>query len=101
MEQSAALDVREARRNGGDEPIAEPELLAQRDALALLEDQRIGAAVDRETVDLLAEDDAAGARSFFEDQKGHVAARQLIRGCEPRDSAADDHRVEPHRSISY
>ena len=53
MQASAALDEREARRLGRDQPIAEAELLAELDAVGLLNQQRVGAGVDGEAVDLL------------------------------------------------
>ena len=74
MQPSAALDVGEARRLGRNEPIAEAELLAERDAVRLLNQQRVGAAVDREAVDLFAEDDAAGASRALEHDERDAAA---------------------------
>src|SRR5207248_3104439 len=54
----------------------------------------IGAAVDREAADLLAEDHAAGARRALEDDERAAAQVELVRRREPRDPAADDRRVE-------
>ncbi len=59
---AVALDEREARRLGRDQPVAEPELLAELDAVGLLDQQRVGSAVDGVAVDLFAQDDAADAR---------------------------------------
>ena len=97
MQPPAALDVGEARRLGRDEPIAEADLPAQRDRLGLLDQQRVGAAVDREAVDLFAEDDAAGARRALEDDERDAAARELVRRRQPGDAAADDRDVDGGR----
>ena len=95
MQTSAALDEREARRLGRHEPIAEAELLAERDAVGLLDEQRVGPAVDREAVDLLAEDDAAGARRALEQRRTSTPrCVQLVGGAEPGDAAADDDDVD-------
>ncbi len=61
-----SLDEREARRLGRDQPIAESELLAERDAFGLLNQQGVGSGIDDEAVELLAEHDAARARPAFE-----------------------------------
>ena len=94
MQAAAALDVGEARRLGRDEPIAQAELLAERDRLGFLNQQRVGAAVDREAVDCFADDDAAGARRAFEHHERDAAARELVGGGETRDAAADDDDVD-------
>ena len=85
-----------ARRGGlvGDQAIAEPELLAERDAFRLLREQRVGAGVDREAVDLLAQDDAAGPRRALEDRERHAALVQLVAGGQPGDAAADDDDID-------
>src|SRR5207244_12770825 len=72
---AATLDVRDARRLGRDQSIAETELLAERDPFMLLDDERVGTAVDREPVDLFAENDAAGTRAVLEKDEGDAAPR--------------------------
>ena len=50
-----------------------PNLLTQRNAFRLLDEQRVGSAVDRETVDLFAQDDAADPRRMLEDDEADAA----------------------------
>ena len=62
-------------------------------AVGFLDEQRIGAGVDREAVDVFAQDDAAGARRALEDDERESRCVQLVGGREPGDAAADDDRV--------
>src|SRR5262245_2441304 len=89
MQASAALNVCDAWRFGGDESIPEADFLAEGDRFGLLNEQRVRARVDGEAVDLLAQDDASRARRRFEDDEGPPAPRQLIGRRQPRDPAAD------------
>ena len=90
VQPSAALDVREARRLGRDQAIAEADLLAERDAFGLLNQQRVGAAVDGVAVDLFADDHAAGAGRALEHDEGGAVPRELVGGREAGDASADD-----------
>src|SRR5207248_11451770 len=56
---------------------AEPELLAEGDRVALLRQQGVRAGVDRETVDLFAQDDAARPFGAFDDREGDATRLQL------------------------
>src|SRR5581483_2266066 len=104
VQRAAALDVGEARQLGRHQAIADPELLAQLDAVGFLNQQRVGTAVEDEAVDRLAEDDAAGARSALEHDERDAASVQLVRRREPRDAATDDdnvrHTIERTKSSS-
>src|SRR5437762_1750551 len=82
-----AVDV--AGVNPGDQRLAETQLEAQLDALGLLNQQRIGACINREAIDLFAEDDAAGARATFEHDERRAAPVELIRRGKSRDAAPD------------
>jgi hypothetical protein len=84
METPAALDEGDPRRLGGDQPVAESNFLTERDALRLLDEQRVGSAVDRESVDLFAQDDSAGAVRMLEDDEADAAPRQLVSGSRDR-----------------
>ena len=83
MKPAAPLDVGEARRPRWNQQRAEPELLAQPDAVGFLDEKRVGPRVDRETVDLFAQDHAArprvssGGEQQFELELGHLAQRVL------------------------
>src|SRR5207244_10210353 len=90
MQPSSALNVGEPWFSRGHEPIAEPELLAQPDRPGFLREQGVGPGVDREAVDLLAEDDAAGARGAFQDREPDAARVQLVAGRKAGDASADD-----------
>ena len=79
---------------------SEPELLAQPDAVGLLHQERIGPRVDRESVDLLAQDHAAGTRRALEHDESDAALLELVGDRQPRDPAADDHGVVGHVSLS-
>ena len=73
--------------------MAEADLLAERDAFGLLNQQRVGAAVDGVAVDLFAEDHAAGTGRALEHDEGGAVQRQLVRGRQPGDAPADDDGV--------
>src|SRR5207244_11614870 len=88
------LDIRDARQLRRYQTAAETELFAERDACRFLNQQRVGAAVDREAADVFAEDHAAGARRAFEDDERETAPMELVRGREPRDAAADDRHIK-------
>jgi hypothetical protein len=84
------LNVGDARPLRGDETILEAELFAQPDAFRFLYEQRVGASVDGEAVDLLAQDDAAGAAAGFEECEGDATAEQLVSDRKARDAPAND-----------
>src|SRR4029079_5265908 len=83
-------NVGEPRGSGRDQPIAEAQLTAQRHAVRLLDEQRVGSAVDGVAVNLLAENHAAGARSCLQQHEWMAAQMQFVSGRESGDAAADD-----------
>ena len=83
-----------ARKLGRDEPIAKPELVAQRNGGGLLHEQRVGSRIDDELADALGHDDAARPLLAFEDDDRAFAFLQLEGGREPGNSAADDGDVD-------
>src|SRR5689334_12583987 len=98
MEFSAALNVGESRRFGRDEPVCNPELLAERDAFGFLRQDRIGTAVDDEIADVLAQNHAAGTRCALEDRERQAVLLQFERGAQSGDAAAHYDDVGRHRS---
>src|SRR5437899_6798172 len=89
MKTPAALDVRETRRLGGHETIAQAQFLAQTDGVRLLRQQRIGTGVDGEAVHLFAEDDTTGARCALEDREPDAAPMQLVANRKAGDATTD------------
>jgi len=87
---SVPLDECEARQLGRRQQAAQAQLLAQFDAFGLLDEQCVGAAVDRVPVDLLAEDDAAETRPAFEQHERYVLSMQFVRRRQTANPAADD-----------
>jgi hypothetical protein len=90
MEAPAMKNESRPRRQHRDQPRAEPESLAEIDGGGLLREHRIGSGFDSEAVDVLGADDPTGAPRRLEYLEWDAALRQLERGCEPGDSAADD-----------
>ncbi len=90
MEASVAQDVRRARRQSGEQAIAEAELPAERHGRRLLHEQGIGAAVDDPAVEAIGANDAAEAVGSFEQADADAAALQLVGGREAGDAGADD-----------
>src|SRR3954454_11293366 len=89
MQAAASLDERKAGEPGRHQARPESELLTELDALGLLNEQRIGPAVDVEPLDLFAEHDAADARARFEQGEWDVLPLKLVRGRQPGHPAAD------------
>ena len=97
-----ALDEREPRPLRRHEPRSETQFRTQPDAVRLLDQQGIGATIDRVAIDFLAQHHAAGTWPRFEDDKGHRRSRQLVSGRQPGNPSANHDDVEPlHRSISF
>src|SRR5262249_62161170 len=78
---------------------AEPELLAQPDAVGLLGENRIRSGVDGEAVDLFAGDHAAGPRAALEDDERDAARPELVRRRKTGDAGADDDGVDDHSRL--
>ena len=93
MQRAAAQDEGEPRRLGRHQAIAEAELLAELDAVRLLDEQRVGTGVDREAVDLLAEDDAARRARASSRTNGTPRRRELVGRRQAGDAATDDDDV--------
>jgi hypothetical protein len=89
----ASLDVGDTRRLRGNQLIAQPDFLAQLDRFRFLNQQRIRASVDRESVHRFAEDDAAGAWRAFQYHERHLSPGELVTGGKAGDAAADDRDV--------
>ena len=68
----------------------EAELLAELNRRRLLHQQRVGSRVDREPVAVLGVNQSAEARRGLEQDERDVAARELERGGQAGDAAADD-----------
>src|SRR5882672_8371130 len=96
MEGRASLNEGDPRGLCGDQPVAQTDLLAQCDPLRFLGEERVRAGIDRESVDVLAEDDATGPAGAFEDDARHVTSLELVGRREPSDAAADNHCVNIH-----
>src|SRR5262245_18612258 len=90
MKAAVPLNEREARQFCGHQQLAEPQFLAELDSLWFLNEQRIRSAVDREAVDLFAEDDAADTRPAFQQKERDVLPMEFVGGCEAANPATDD-----------
>ena len=80
MQDAAALNERHPRQSGRNEPIAEAELAAQLDAIGLLDEQRVGPAIDRVPVNLLTQDHPTGAGASFQEHERLLPAMKLEGG---------------------
>src|SRR5438046_415487 len=96
MKPVVALNVCDPRWKRRRQAAAEPELLAERDRVALLRQQGVRTGVDRETIDLLAQDDATRPFGAFDHGEGDATRLQFVRGRQPRDAAADDCNIDSH-----
>src|SRR5581483_11616834 len=94
VQPAAALDVRDMGGLGRHELARQPELLAQRDGVALLDEQRIRACVDREPLDLLAENHAARPARSLHEHEADTLPLQLVRCRQPCNPAPDDNSIE-------
>ncbi len=90
MEAAVAQDVGGARRPRRHELPGEAELLAELNRRRLLHQQGIGPGVDREPVAALGVNQSAEARRGLEQKELDAAARELERGGQAGDAAADD-----------
>src|SRR5262245_48308136 len=90
MENAVSENVRQPGQPGRHEAIAESELFTELDALGLLHEQRIRSGVDREPVDLFAEDYTARTRGALEQDERQPLPMELKARRQPRDAAADD-----------
>ena len=69
-----------AWRQRGQDPRAEPQLLAELQGRRLLGEHRLGPRFDREAVDVIRADQPAQASGRFEQGERHAAAIELVRG---------------------
>ena len=74
MQLAIAENERSTRKFGREEPIAEPELVAQRHGGRLLHEQRVGSRIDDELADPFGPDDAARSRSRVRARRPIVCA---------------------------
>ena len=94
MQRAVAQDVRGPRQLGREQPVAEAELVAQRDGRRFLDEQRVGTGIDDELADPLGLDDAAGRDSRSRTTTDALALRELVGRGETGDAAADDGNVD-------
>ena len=92
MEDAVPENVRQPGQLGRYKAIAEPELFTELDALGFLNEQRIRSGVDREAVDLFAEDHAARTCGALQQDERQALPMELKARRQPRDAAADDDR---------
>ncbi len=93
MQPPGALDVGQARQLRRDEARAEPQFLTQLDAVLLLDEEGVRAAVDVEAVHLFAEHDAADARTGFEEEKRDLLLMEFEGGCQAGNAASKDENL--------
>jgi hypothetical protein len=101
MQPARALDVRETRRLGRYKVRSQAKLFTQCNSVPFLHEERIGPGVDRVSVDLFAQHDAAWARGTFEDERRDLPPLQFIGNRQARDPSADDDGVSGHRQNSH
>ena len=90
MQPPVAEDVGRARPPRGHELPGEAELLAELNRRRFLHEEGIGPRVDREPVAVFGANQSAEARRGLEKDELDVAARELERGREAGNAAADD-----------
>src|SRR5262245_42436117 len=93
MQHAVALDEREARLRRRHQSIRDTEIAAQRHPLGLLNQQRVGSAVEDEIVNPLADDDAARTAARFDQHESDAAALKFVGRRQARNAAAHDHDV--------
>ena len=87
---AAALDEGQARLGGRHQSVGDAQFPAKRQALRLLNQERVWAAVENEVVETFADDYATRAAAGLEQHERHVGARELEGGGEARHAAAPD-----------
>ncbi len=89
-----AKDEGRARELGGEEAIAKPQLVAERDRGRFLHEQRVGAGVDDQIAHPLGLDDAARTLGALEHHHRSLALAELVGGRQAGDTAANDGDVD-------
>jgi hypothetical protein len=99
MQSIVANHVRRPWRQRVNQSIGDAQLAAQRDGRGLLNEHRVGAAVDHPSILTIGSDDATGTRRSLEEGDGQTAQLKLVRGRKTCNAAADDRDVNAgHRS---
>src|SRR5437016_10795974 len=93
MEVPVAQHVRGARCERRHQSIAEAQLAAEADGRGLLDQHRVGPAINHPAVEAICANDAAETIRGFEETNADTAALQLIRRSEPGDPGAYDDDV--------
>ncbi len=94
MQLAVTQNKRGPRKLGGEEAVAEAQLVAKRDGGRLLHEERVGPCVDDELTNALREDDAARPRVALEHEHRAFPLAQLVRGRQTGDAGPDDCYVD-------
>ena len=101
MQLAAAQNERGARQFGGEEAVAEADLVAECDGSRLLDEERVRPCVDDELANALRDDDATRPRIALEHDDRPFPLAQLEGGRQTGHSSADDGDVDTFGVVSH